>query len=136
MARERDRMIAERGKPAMIVSDNGTEFTSNAMLRWSSAARIAWHFIAPGEPTRNAFIESFNGKLCDECLNENVFLTLHEVRTIVEAWRGAALDQGLRAPPRCTTERVLETRTDSTIGRRPIGEQVIPFSASCARAVV
>jgi putative transposase len=87
VARELDRMIAERGKPAMIVSDNGTEFTSNAMLRWSSAARIAWHFIAPGKPTRNAFIESFNGKLCGECLNENVFLTLHEVRTIVEAWR-------------------------------------------------
>jgi putative transposase len=87
VARELDRMIAERGKPAMIVSDNGTEFTSNAMLRWSSEAGIAWHFIAPGKPTQNAFIESFNGKLRDECLNENVFVTLREVQEIVEAWR-------------------------------------------------
>ena len=71
----------------MIVSDNGPEFTSNAMLRWSGEAGIDWHFIAPGKPTQNAFIESFNGKLRNECLNENVFVTLREARAIVEAWR-------------------------------------------------
>ena len=87
VARELDRMIAERGKPTIIVSDNGPEFTSNAMLRWSDEAGIDWHFIAPGKPTQNAFIESFNGKLRDECLNENVFVTLREARAIVEAWR-------------------------------------------------
>ncbi|MBL8672818.1 MAG: transposase family protein, partial [Alphaproteobacteria bacterium] len=85
--RELDRMIAARGRPAMIVSDNGTEFTGTAMLRWSAEREIAWHFIAPGKPQQNDFNESFNGKLRDECLNEHVFLTLAQVRLIVEAWR-------------------------------------------------
>ncbi len=70
VARELDRIIAEQGKPVMIVSDNGTEFTSNEMLRWSSEAGTAWHFIAPGKSTQNVFIESLNGKLRVECLNE------------------------------------------------------------------
>lgn len=87
VARELDRMIAARGRPAMIVSDNGTEFTGTAMLRWSAEREIAWHFIAPGKPQQNGFNESFNGKLRDECLNEHVFLTLAQARLIVEAWR-------------------------------------------------
>ena len=87
VARELDRMIAERGKPTMIVSDNGPEFTSNAMLRWSAESGIDWHFIAPGKPTQNAFIESFNSKLRDECLNESLFGTLTEATKTIEAWR-------------------------------------------------
>ena len=85
--RELEASIAIRGKPAMIVSDNGTELTSNAVLRWAADHGIEWHYIAPGKPMQNGFVESFNGRLRDECLNEHVFMTLVEVRQIVEAWR-------------------------------------------------
>ena len=87
MIRELEAIIAIRGKPAMIVSDNGTELTSNAVLRWSAGQGIEWHYIAPGKPMQNAFVESFNGRLRDECLNEHVFTTLAEARQIIEAWR-------------------------------------------------
>ena len=85
--RELERIIAIYGKPAMIVSDNGTELTSNAVLRWSADQGIEWHYIAPGKPMQNAFVESFNGRLRDECLNEHVFTTLAKARRIIEAWR-------------------------------------------------
>ncbi len=85
--RELEVIIAIRGKPAMIVSDNGTELTSNAVLRWAADQGIEWHYIAPGKPMQNGFVESFNGRMRDECLNEHVFATLAEVRRIVEAWR-------------------------------------------------
>jgi transposase InsO family protein len=68
--RELDAAIARRGSPAMIVSDNGTELTSMALLRWSQLTRIQWHYIAPGKPQQNAIVESFNGRLRDELLNE------------------------------------------------------------------
>jgi putative transposase len=87
VARELDRLIEERGQPCSIVSDNGTELTSRAMLRWQLATGVAWHYIQPGKPQQNAFIESFNGRLRDECLNETLFSTLHEARWIIEAWR-------------------------------------------------
>jgi putative transposase len=88
VARELDRIIATRGKPAAIVSDNGTELTSNVMLRWADDHRVAWHYIAPGKPSQNAFIESFNGRLRDELLNETLFRSLPHVRAVLEAWRG------------------------------------------------
>jgi putative transposase len=87
VTRELEAIIAIRGKPAMIISDNGTELTSNAVLRWAADQGIEWHYIAPGKPMQNAFVESFNGRLRDECLNEHVFTTLAEARWIVEAWR-------------------------------------------------
>ncbi len=87
IARELDAVIVQRGKPAMIVSDNGTEFTSQAILRWSQEAGIEWRYIAPGKPMQNAFIESFNGRLRDECLNENLFSSLAEAREILEKWK-------------------------------------------------
>ena len=64
----------------------GTELTSAAVLRWASG-RLDWHYIEPGKPVQNAFIESFNSRLRDECLNEHVFLTLAEARQIIEVWR-------------------------------------------------
>jgi len=82
-----DRLVAIWGKPAMIVSDNGTELTCNAMLKWTTESRIEWHYIAPGKPMQNGYMESFNGKLRDECLNEHVFGSLGEARRIIEAWR-------------------------------------------------
>jgi putative transposase len=80
VARELDRLLVERGKPKMIVSDNGTELTSNAILRWADDHKIAWHYIAPGTPTQNAFAESFIGRLRDELLNETLFRSLPHAR--------------------------------------------------------
>ena len=82
-----DAIVAERGKPAMIVSDNGTELTSNTVLKWTEANGVEWHYIAPGKPQQNGFMESFNGRLRDECLNEHIFSSLVEARRIIEAWR-------------------------------------------------
>ena len=87
VTRELGRVIAERGTPSTIVSDNGTEFTSMAILRWVQDTGIDWHYIAPGKPTQNAFIESFNGKLRDECLNETLFSSLSDAREALEAWQ-------------------------------------------------
>jgi len=87
VARELDRMIAERGMPKTIVSDNGTEFTSMAILKWVQETGVDWHYIAPGKPQQNGFIESFNGKLRDECLNETLFGTLRDAQNTLEKWR-------------------------------------------------
>ena len=87
VARELTAIVERRGKPAMIVSDHGTEFTCNAMLAWSKDTVVDWHFIAPGKPMQNGFVESFNGRLRDECLNEEVFASLAEARAVIERWR-------------------------------------------------
>jgi len=76
VARELDALIRIYGKPAMIVSDNGTELTSRAILRWQQEAGVEWHYIAPGKPQQNGFVESFNGRLRDELLNDEVFESL------------------------------------------------------------
>jgi putative transposase len=86
VARELERLALERGLPRVMVSDNGCELTSAAVLRWA-LGRLDWHYIAPGKPAQNAFVESFNSRLRDECLNEHVFLSLAEARATIEAWR-------------------------------------------------
>jgi hypothetical protein len=87
VVRELEAVIAHRGQPAGCVSDNGTELTGMAMLRWSQEMRIEWHYIAPGKPTQNGFIESFNGRLRDELLNETLFTTLAQVPAVLAAWK-------------------------------------------------
>jgi putative transposase len=87
VARELDVAIATRKAPSMIVSDNGAELTSMAILRWSQERRVEWHYIAPGKPQQNAFIESFNARLRDELLNETVFSSLNAARILLEQWR-------------------------------------------------
>ena len=87
VARELDALTARRGKPLLVVSDNGTELTSMAILRWSQEHRVEWHHIAPGKPMQNGFVESFNGRLRDECLNETLFASLSHARTVLAAWR-------------------------------------------------
>jgi putative transposase len=82
-----DSAIAERSRPAQIVSDDGTELTSMAILRWSKERDVVWHYIAPGMPQQNGFIESFNARLRDECLNETIFTSLAQVRSVLAAWR-------------------------------------------------
>src|ERR1700730_9596794 len=86
VARELTAIVARRGAPGSIVSDNGTEFTCNAMLAWCKETGIDWHFIAPGKPIQNAFVESFNGRMRDEFLNETLFFDLDDARTKVAAW--------------------------------------------------
>jgi len=87
VARELDLLIAARDKPKSIVSDNGTELTSNAILAWTADAKVDWHYIDPGKPVQNAFIESFNGRLRDEFLNETLFTSLMQARLALEEWR-------------------------------------------------
>lgn len=87
VVRELNTLLVQRGRPAAMISDNGTEFTSRAVLQWAAAHGIQWHYITPGKPSENGFTESLNGKLRDECLNEHWFTTLHEARQILEAWR-------------------------------------------------
>ncbi|TAZ67157.1 IS3-like element ISRle4 family transposase [Rhizobium ruizarguesonis] len=93
VARELDRIIEERAKPRMIVSDNGSEFTSNAILQWADRTKVDWHYIAPGKPIQNAFIESFNGRLRDEFLNETLFSSLAHARSALSNWRSDYNDQ-------------------------------------------
>jgi putative transposase len=84
---ELEQLMESRGKPDRILSDNGTEFTSTAVLRWCQEKEVRWDYIQPGKPYQNGYIESFNGKLRDECLNENIFTSLQEAKRLVEAWR-------------------------------------------------
>jgi putative transposase len=84
VVRELERLTNARATPQVIVSDNGTELPSVAVLRWVTD-RVAWHYIEPGKPVQNAFIESFNSRLRDECLNEHLFGSLTEARRIIEA---------------------------------------------------
>jgi putative transposase len=86
VVRELGDLIARRGAPKMIVSDNGTELTSNAVLAWSGDVGIEWHYIAPGKPTQNGFVESFNGRMRDELLNETLFFTIGQARAILARW--------------------------------------------------
>ena len=83
VARELTTLIDARGKPQMIVSDNGTEFTSNAILGWAKDHRVEWHYIAPGRPMQNGYIESFNGRMRDELLNESLFIDLDQTRQLI-----------------------------------------------------
>jgi putative transposase len=87
VGRELDAIIAIRKPPAMIVSDNGPELTSLAMLKWQQQNQVDWHYIEYGKPQQNPFAESFNGRLRDEFLNETVFSSLAEARVLLAEWR-------------------------------------------------
>lgn len=82
-----ERVLQERGTPQRITVDNGPEFISRAVDAWAYQRKITMDFIQPGKPMQNGFIESFNGKFRDECLNEHWFSTLAEARAIVSSWR-------------------------------------------------
>jgi putative transposase len=87
VVRELDRIVEPRGAPLLVMSDNGTELTSHAVLGWQQHRGIGWHYIAPGKPVQNAFAESLIGRLRDQYLNEHVFVGLPAARRIIEAWR-------------------------------------------------
>lgn len=83
-----DRIIAERSQaPRTIIMDNGPELTSKALDQWAYARGVDLHFIQPGKPVQNCFVESFNDKFRDECLNEHWFLSLYDARQKIETWR-------------------------------------------------
>jgi putative transposase len=87
VVRELDKIIVDRGRPGSLVSDNGTELTSTAILAWVDRQKVAWHYIAPRKPVQNVFIESFNGRLRDELLNETLFRSLSHAHAALEIWR-------------------------------------------------
>jgi putative transposase len=95
VARELDVIAEQRGYPCVVVSDNGTELTSNAILTWQQERSVEWHYIAPGKPMQNGFVESFNGRLRDECLNEHLFTSYRHAREIISHWR---MDYNLSRP--------------------------------------
>ncbi len=93
--RELTDLIAVRGKPGMIVSDNGFDLTSNAVLEWCDDAKVEWHYTTPGKSTQNAFVESFNGRMRDELLNKTLFTSLAHAREKIAVW---AHDHKTRRP--------------------------------------
>ena len=88
-------VVRQGPAPRSITVDNGTEFTSRAMEPWAYQHQIHFDFIRPGKPVENAVIESFNGRLRDECSNANLFISLHDARQKIEAWR---IDYNVRRP--------------------------------------
>ena len=144
------------GKPASIVSDNGTEFTSRAILKWANDNDVDWHYIDPGKPQQNAFIESFNGSLRDALLNEELFDTLDDARRQLALWRyhynnvrphsslgnkapaeaHRALEQfvgsahGALAQPETDDYQPADSRYErGTTGGQVSGQRVLPFAA-------
>jgi putative transposase len=87
VTRALDRICATRGYPRIIRTDNGKEFCGRAMLTWAHERQIALRLIEPGKPNQNAYIESFNGRLRDECLNEHWFTSLAHAQVVIETWR-------------------------------------------------
>ncbi len=106
------RLMRSHGKPQYIRSDNGAEFTATAVMRWLRDEQVGPVFIAPGRPWQNPFVESFNGKLRDECLNCEWFMTLPEARLLIERWRRFYNERrphsslGNRAPIRARMEGI------------------------------
>jgi putative transposase len=87
VARVLQELIDVRGRPERILVDNGPEFAGRALDAWAYEARVQLHFITPGRPTENAYVESFNGKFREECLNEHCFRDMAEARATIETWR-------------------------------------------------
>ncbi len=82
-----EKLIEVLGNPETILSNNGTEFTSNKVLSWCQEQKVEWCYIQPGRPQQNGIVESFNGRLRDECLNEHWFRNLREAKRLIELWR-------------------------------------------------
>ena len=98
VARELDIIGARRGLPLTVVSDNGTELTGTAILRWSQDRAVGWHYIAPGKPQQNGFVESFISRLRDECLNETLFTSRRHARAVLASWQ-RDYNRALEHPP-------------------------------------
>jgi putative transposase len=108
------------------VSDNGTELTSNAILKWSQNRQVGWHSIAPGKPQQNAFVESLNGRVRDECLNETLFTSLAHARAVLGRWQA---DHNHVRP-----HSAHRGATPTGIGRRAITPRMLEALANTAPA--
>lgn len=122
-----DRVARERGLPSMILTDNGPEFTSKAFSRWAYKRGVQLHFIDPGKPTQNAFVESFNGKFRDECLNEHWFADLEDAQEKINEWR-QLYNEGrrhrtLKMPP-SQYAAILRAAEAATSGGKPTTDPV------------
>ena len=113
-----DRLAVERGLPELITVDNGPEFAGRILDAWSYAHGVRLHFIDPGKPVQNAYIESFNGRLRDECLNEHWFTSLPAARSIVEAWRD---DYNAVRPHSALGNRTPEEFAQQMVRKTPVG---------------
>jgi putative transposase len=127
-----DRLALSRGVPRYLVMDNGPEFRAHVFDVWATRRGVALHFIRPGRPMENAFVESFHGKFRDECLNTHWFEALSDARHAIEAWRcwynterrhsslgratpfEFALRAGLRASPRRSAQRASDPPTSTS----------------------
>ena len=136
VTRELDALVRLYGKPDSIVTDNGTEFTSQAVLKWAKENGVEWHYIDPGKPQQNAFIESCNGSLRDECLNEEIFDSLADARRTLALWRydynNTSLQPSLAGMPPAEAHRTLEESEGSAPGAlaQPHADQYHPKGVS------
>ena len=127
VARELTALIERRGKPGMIVSDNGTELTSNAILRWCSEKKIEWRYIAPEKPMQNGFMESFNGRMRDGLLNKTMFRNLAHARIVITAW---ADDDNIERPHSALD---YQTSADYQPSRSAGATSSLNYARSCPR---
>lgn len=130
VARELDAVVRLYGRLRTIVSDNGSELTSRAILEWQNVSGVAWHYIAPGKPQQNGFVESFNARLRDELLNEEVFDSLGDARRKLARWRNdynhvrphSSLG-GLTPAKRRSLPQQIGSPTGALANQRPISYQ-------------
>jgi putative transposase len=120
VARVLDFVVSLRGKPASLITDNGPEFAGLALERWAHEHAVHHRFITPGKPSQNGYIESFNGKLRDECLNETEFLNLRHAREIVEAFR----EDYNNHRPHSSLDHQTPSEFAAKIARAPMGAPV------------
>ena len=126
VARVLERVIGERGQvPEVIVMDNGPELTSKVLDQWAYARGVRLHFIDPGKPVQNCYVESFNDKFRDECLNEHWFTSLWDAREKVEAWRV----EYNRDRPHSSLDNLTPEEFRRAV-TRPIGERLDPVGLS------
>lgn len=115
LARLLDQLAKTRGLPKAIRTDNGKEFCSRAMLSWAHARGVQLFLIEPGKPNQNAYIESFNGRFRDECLNEHWFTSLHHARVVIDAWRREYNEER----PKKSLGGLTPAAYAKTLGRKP-----------------
>ena len=119
VARELDRIAELRGNPCLMVSDNGTELTTNAMLEWQEDSKVGWHDVAPGKPMQNSLVERLNERMRESCLNENLFPSLRRACCKIAALRADHNHHRLHSSPAGLTpcEYASQSREDQNLNR-------------------